>query len=299
MCAQAERNRLKKAPATSSNMAGLSPASATTALPSQGRDSRSVLRRPMPVESRTMSFARQMQPADSPRMRIDYRETPSESSEHSSGRTPIGTTPPLEPPASEHMLVRKAPERVADTSHISGSHGPVSTPGVAAPSWNYFMLFQHYMVAPVDAVARSVTAIEHHWAIRAARAEALLDAHERHKRELSTLSETLEERRARDLAAVGAKYEKEFARHRQMWIVLGAAASMVAMLLFVLLRHTAPAGSSSRWLGPLHFTIPILSLFASVIEHETSAVNVRLVALLLLAGGTSAVLWARCGRRTR
>ncbi|KAI0372579.1 hypothetical protein BV20DRAFT_940059 [Pilatotrama ljubarskyi] len=83
------------------------------------------------------------------------------------------------------------------------------------------------------------------------------------------------------------------------WTILGAFACVITLLLFLLLRHTASAGASPRWLGPLHFTIPILSPFASVIEHETSAVNVRLMALLLLAAGISAFLWLRCGRRIR
>ncbi|EIW53169.1 uncharacterized protein TRAVEDRAFT_52305 [Trametes versicolor FP-101664 SS1] len=82
-----------------------------------------------------------------------------------------------------------------------------------------------------------------------------------------------------------------------VWSLLGTVLAASSALLYFLYRHTVPAGAASRWLGPLHFTIPILSPFASVIEHETSVVNVQLVAVLLFAAASFAFLWFRCGRR--
>ncbi|KAI0761393.1 hypothetical protein BD413DRAFT_476225, partial [Trametes elegans] len=77
------------------------------------------------------------------------------------------------------------------------------------------------------------------------------------------------------------------------WVVLGSLVSFGASLLY-LLFHQASTPRPSRWLGPVHFTIPVLSPFASVIEHETSAVNVPLVAISLFAAGLFAFLWFRC-----
>ncbi|KAI0672080.1 hypothetical protein C8Q78DRAFT_1025124 [Trametes maxima] len=152
-----------------------------------------------------------------------------------------------------------------------------------------------YLGYPVHAVAESVTAIEHYWALRAMHAEVLLTAHTAHRQELSVL----EDRRTRDLTELNAKYLQEYAKHaRMVWISMGSVLALLFALLSFVYRQCVPA-ASSRWPGPLHFTIPILSPFASVIEHETSVVNVQLVALLLLGVGGFAFLWFRCAPQRR
>ncbi|OSC99291.1 hypothetical protein PYCCODRAFT_1438482 [Trametes coccinea BRFM310] len=179
-----------------------------------------------------------------------------------------------------------------DAEPYYGQHRPQS------PSF-YNTLVRQCIDRPVHAIQRTVTAFEHRWAMRAVRAEALLDAHTKHREELSTFSASMEERRARDLAALNERFSQELAKHRLMiWIVLGFVAFMVMAVLYLILRTCSPISSPSRsgW-GSTHFTIPILSPFASVIEHETSAVNVPLVAVLLAAAGICAFLWSRCGFR--
>ncbi|KAJ8474817.1 hypothetical protein ONZ51_g6957 [Trametes cubensis] len=162
----------------------------------------------------------------------------------------------------------------------------------------YISLLQQCITSPANVITRSVTAMEHHWAMRATRAEAMYAAQTDRQREISTLSASMEERRARDMAELNARFSDQFAKHQQMmWMILGTMISVVATLMYLLVRTCAPAASSSRWLPPLHFTIPVLSPFASVVEHETSAVNVPLVALLLLGAGSFAFLWFRCGLR--
>ncbi|KAL1948256.1 hypothetical protein VTO73DRAFT_12331 [Trametes versicolor] len=154
--------------------------------------------------------------------------------------------------------------------------------------------FQQSIAYSAWAVTHPVSAVEHHWAMRATRAEALLDAHAVHRHEISSL----EERRSRELAELNRRHLQVYARQQMMvWSLLGTALAAISALLYFLYQRAVPAGADSRLLGPLHFTIPILSPFASVIEHETSFVNVQLVAVLLLAAASFALLWFRCGRR--
>ncbi|KAH9846703.1 hypothetical protein C2E23DRAFT_564959 [Lenzites betulinus] len=79
-----------------------------------------------------------------------------------------------------------------------------------------------------------------------------------------------------------------------VWMVMATVVAISSTLLYFLYKHSVPASPHSRWPPSMHFTIPILSPFASVIEHETSAVNVQLVAVLMLAACIFAFLWFRC-----
>ncbi|KAI9068190.1 hypothetical protein FKP32DRAFT_1587925 [Trametes sanguinea] len=248
------------------------------------------------AESRTMAYARAL-----------AARNPSEtSSVHKPGST-SGWEPAQSSRANQTVI---APERRAMTSQLNASlavaayanhpegerhDGPEHRP--PTPYFYYQTLVRQCIDRPVHAIQRTVTAVEHLWAVRATRAEALLDAHARHREELSALSASMEERRARELAALNDRFSQELARHRlMMWIVLSLVAFIVAALSYLVLRTCSPVASPSRR-AATHFTIPILSPFASVIEHETSAVNVPLVAVLLTAGGICAFLWFRCGFR--
>lgn len=94
--------------------------------------------------------------------------------------------------------------------------------------------------------------------------------------------------------------------------MLATLALLVSAVLFILVRFVPTPTPPGK--GSVHFTIPILSPFASVvrlrtteakrvclltlcfiqIEHETSAVNVPLVAVLLLSAGIALFVWLRC-----
>ncbi|KAI0816940.1 hypothetical protein BC628DRAFT_1100245 [Trametes gibbosa] len=82
-----------------------------------------------------------------------------------------------------------------------------------------------------------------------------------------------------------------------VWTVMLTMAAMFTIPVYLLYQKSASLVPHPRWSAPMHFTIPILSPFASVIEHETSAVNVQLVAVLILAAGMFAFLWFRCSLR--
>lgn len=52
------------------------------------------------------------------------------------------------------------------------------------------------------------------------------------------------------------------------WTILIAVAALIALVIFLLVRYIPPAvpPPSSRWSGPVHFTIPVLSPFTSVVS---------------------------------
>ncbi|KAI0752486.1 hypothetical protein C8Q80DRAFT_1117903 [Daedaleopsis nitida] len=145
-----------------------------------------------------------------------------------------------------------------------------------APHLDYFKQFLHAVLHPV----------------------MLFQEQQAHKTELRLLqSLPREERHPRDLAEMNERYAREFAHiQRMVWALLMTVAALIGLVVFLLIRYVPPALSdpSTRRNSPVHFTIPVLSPFTSVIEHETSAVNVQLVAVLLLAAGISFVIWLKC-----
>ncbi|KAI0767707.1 hypothetical protein C8Q74DRAFT_973469 [Fomes fomentarius] len=241
---------------------------------SQGQTNK--LRKPLPTESRTMALARGMSgdPAgSSPALRIASRRT-------------LSTTTT---PASSTSVTTSTRTRTLQL-RTSSTLAAVSKPTLYGAIYDYF---RH----SVKTALHPVSALEHYWALRAARAEILLGAHQVHAQQLAAAYATHEERRSRDLAEINERYAREYAHIRRMvWTILIAVAALIALVIFLLVRYIPPAvpPPSSRWPGPMHFTIPVLSPFTSVIEHETSAVNVQLVAVLLLAAGIALVVWLKC-----
>ncbi|VDB87185.1 unnamed protein product [Peniophora sp. CBMAI 1063] len=119
---------------------------------------------------------------------------------------------------------------------------------------------------------RPASPAEQYWAARALTAETLLAAKTEHQRELKAAVYSEDVKRVRDLDALREQYN---ARNRQLeHILIGAAiliAVLIAILSYLLLSHAhTPKPAPARWALASHITIPILSPFASVIEHETS-----------------------------
>ncbi|KAI0649694.1 hypothetical protein C8Q79DRAFT_1006042 [Trametes meyenii] len=287
---QPQKNKLKK----SSGPPTSSPHSSDAAGPSGAarliKPGRAPHERRQIAESRTMVLARQQIVAD-------MTDKGSSGQQGFQGLTKSPLT--WDPEVSRWR--REAQNNATDDSHLVGED-PDSSKGTPRGATialrqppKYRSVIGRYLGYPAHAIAESVTAIEHHWALRATRAEALLTAHTAHRREISIL----EDRRTRDLAKLNAEYLQEYTKHaRIVWISMGSLLAFVFALFSFLYRQCVPA-TSSRWPGPLHFTIPILSPFASVIEHETSVVNIQLVALLLLGAGGFAFLWFRCAPQRR
>ncbi|KAJ7905123.1 hypothetical protein B0H13DRAFT_2508843 [Mycena leptocephala] len=122
------------------------------------------------------------------------------------------------------------------------------------------------------------TSAEQYWAARALTAETLLSARLEHHRELRSLSYAEETKR---------KQAVHDARHAKLERLVLALLVMLLLLVFALLHlaHKSAATARPRKV-PAHFTIPILSPFTSVVEHETSVVGSKTLAIfaLVLAG---------------
>ncbi|KAI0634520.1 hypothetical protein C8Q77DRAFT_1112847 [Trametes polyzona] len=75
---------------------------------------------------------------------------------------------------------------------------------------------------------------------------------------------------------------------------------VVVLLAMILLCQRLFSPSSRAPRGPTHFTIPILSPFSSVVEHESSLFSAPQVGVTLLTvGGLLFVSWLRCSLRRK
>ncbi|KAI0078080.1 hypothetical protein K474DRAFT_1594822 [Panus rudis PR-1116 ss-1] len=135
---------------------------------------------------------------------------------------------------------------------------------------------------------RQMSAPEQYWAARAITAETLLSANASYSEELRTMTQVEQDKRAREIASLQKHHEDRHSKlERLAFLLLTWLIALVAVIVYLLIKErTVP--SSSRWTTPLHFTVPVLSPFTSVVEHETSVVNARVVALMA-AFGTLAV----------
>ncbi|KAJ6588555.1 hypothetical protein B0H19DRAFT_1100017 [Mycena capillaripes] len=122
------------------------------------------------------------------------------------------------------------------------------------------------------------TGAEQYWAARALTAETLLAARVEHHRELRSLSYVEETKRAREQAMHDA-------RHAKLERLVLALLAMLLILVVALLRlsHNASASAARARKVPAHFTIPIFSPFTSVVEHETSVVGSKTLAVFAFA----------------
>ncbi|KAI0324101.1 hypothetical protein GY45DRAFT_1375826 [Cubamyces sp. BRFM 1775] len=113
-------------------------------------------------------------------------------------------------------------------------------------------------------------------ALAAARAETMSEIQRLCKVEMSVSATNIEERLTRGLSDMNTQYSTELAMHRQLLRLITIASAVFAILaVFLLYRTCIPPTRPTRWAAtPTHFTIPILSPFSSVIEHESSLFNV-------------------------
>ncbi|KAJ7165061.1 hypothetical protein C8R46DRAFT_303740 [Mycena filopes] len=118
---------------------------------------------------------------------------------------------------------------------------------------------------------------EQYWAARALSAETLLAARIEHHRELRSLSYLEETKRAKEHAMHDARHAK---LERLVLILLG----MLLLLVFALLGFAGTSASVSHSRKPpAHFTIPVFSPFTSVVEHETSVIGSKTLAVFAFA----------------
>lgn len=122
-----------------------------------------------------------------------------------------------------------------------------------------------------------------YWAARAVTAEVLLTERSKHAHELRGVIHKEDAKRKEEIAVLHGAHE---ARQRKMeWMVIGCIAVLAIVVLCLLVTHTRaspPTPTAS------HFTIPVLSPFTSVVEHETSAWGARIIVPGLMIAATLA-----------
>ncbi|KAF9224842.1 hypothetical protein BS17DRAFT_53129 [Gyrodon lividus] len=151
--------------------------------------------------------------------------------------------------------------------------------------------------APLAAAPR--TTVEQYWVVRALVAETLLSARVQHQGELSGMRLAEEEKRARDIATLVHANDRR--QNRLEIFVVSCRCAIIIACLVVLLGSVvytvmvAPGHTTKHKSSPSHFTIPILSPFTSVVEHETGVFGTKTVIIFVLVIGV--VLYATLRRQ--
>jgi len=140
--------------------------------------------------------------------------------------------------------------------------------------------------APAAAVPH--TKVEQYWATRAFVAETLLSVRDRHQDELAEIRRTEGEKRERELSVILHANDKRQGRMERMMVVC-----LVVLLGFMAWLVTVIAPGRDAKSKPSHFTIPILSPFASVVEHETGVLGTKVVAIFGLVIGIAVYMAVR------
>lgn len=128
---------------------------------------------------------------------------------------------------------------------------------------------------------------EHYWTTRALAGESLHSMHLQHQYELQCVVAEQERKRERELTML-AESQKQADRRREnfmMTLLIGMFITLL-MTLHVAGRATQPP-PPNKWLST-HFTIPILSPFASVVEHEASIVGTKVLSVCVIVFGAVA-----------
>ncbi|EKM57363.1 uncharacterized protein PHACADRAFT_172993 [Phanerochaete carnosa HHB-10118-sp] len=146
------------------------------------------------------------------------------------------------------------------------------------------------VAVPIPKIVKPVTPAEQYWAARALTAEAILSVKTQHHEEIKMLAVVEETKRTVSLSSVAAFHQQEVAQVNQMHesrqrrleaiaiALLTALVGLVAFLLYTLQANHSPARQSRS----VHFTIPILSPFASVVEHESSVIGTKILTVIIL-----------------
>ncbi|KZT28274.1 hypothetical protein NEOLEDRAFT_1058840, partial [Neolentinus lepideus HHB14362 ss-1] len=124
-----------------------------------------------------------------------------------------------------------------------------------------------------------------YWAARALVAETLLSQETTHHEDIRRVISSEELKRSKEISEIRTIYERGQTKLERFIVrqaILGILCIFTFMTLGVVLNFHLNQKVSAR--PPTHFTIPILSPFTSVIEHEMSTVSFRTIACLILLG---------------
>ncbi|KAJ3887935.1 hypothetical protein GG344DRAFT_80251 [Lentinula edodes] len=139
----------------------------------------------------------------------------------------------------------------------------------------------------------------HYWAARALTAETLLAAGIEHPENLQNATVSQELKKATEIAQLTKLYDERLAKLEKLLVTLLGVLFTITFITFfsqLTLIHGGRKDTSTRsqW---AHFTIPILSPFASVVEHEVSVVGSKtIIGLGLVISGLAYLLLRHDGR---
>ncbi|KAI0684912.1 hypothetical protein BC835DRAFT_1291698 [Cytidiella melzeri] len=133
----------------------------------------------------------------------------------------------------------------------------------------------HAFKQPTAKAQPSMTANEQYWAARALTAEALLSAKVMHQQELSYVTSDADAKRVQEVASVRKTHEIRESRLEKL--VLALSATLVGFMTVFIYYSLSTGFNGPRKHSGMHFTIPILSPFASVVEHETSVIGSKML----------------------
>ncbi|RDB30657.1 hypothetical protein Hypma_005782 [Hypsizygus marmoreus] len=121
--------------------------------------------------------------------------------------------------------------------------------------------------------------VEQYWTARALSAETLLSAREVHQEELRALLHIQEVKRAKEISTLITQHkEKHTHLERLVIILLVFILFLVVLIMYLATHHTRQTSARPA----SHFTIPILSPFTSVVEHETSVIGSKTITMVLV-----------------
>ncbi|TFK53000.1 hypothetical protein OE88DRAFT_1330090 [Heliocybe sulcata] len=124
---------------------------------------------------------------------------------------------------------------------------------------------------------------EQYWAARALVAETLLSQESHHHEEIRRVISLEELKRSREISEIRTIYDRGQTKLEAFIMVLLA---ILAIFTFLTLGVVLKGHSEQKGLHKpsAHFTIPILSPFTSVIEHEMATLSFRTIACFTLFG---------------
>ncbi|KAG2159275.1 uncharacterized protein EDB93DRAFT_277095 [Suillus bovinus] len=130
------------------------------------------------------------------------------------------------------------------------------------------------------ATAKPRTFVEQYWAARALVAETVLTTRVRYQKEMVEARLGKEEKQTNQLAALVRASEERQSRLEKFVVALLTCFMLLFLaLIYILLRDSPKAKGAS------HFTIPILSPFTSVVEHETGIISARSISFFIVVLG--------------
>ncbi|KAJ3984355.1 hypothetical protein F5890DRAFT_1517784 [Lentinula detonsa] len=129
---------------------------------------------------------------------------------------------------------------------------------------------------------------EQYWTARALKAETLLISKKEHFEHLQSVTVEQETKRVTEVAQLTKLYDERLVKLERLLAILLGVLFLLTFLTFfsnLFLTHQGREARSAQNQWP-HFTIPILSPFASVVEHEVSVVGSRTIfgSCLIIAG---------------